>query len=242
MICGRSLRFVTRSNCTQRFFLRNRLRFLCGNDTVAVAMHFAMKNGQLCFSLRKFLAISPAIQKIASDCGCDAVVHLGATELIASARKFAVRRCPSTVWCTVPNCESASFRWIPCWEGKQEGNRFKALQGGISSSECGSEVFRVWLTRVSGDCPSTVVLLTWFKNKRGKHRPNSTPTPSYYRRVTNAALVNAALVLSSKNINSVQTRCIVKGEAQKSPLFWRFSRDFDFLRVACSLGIPQENL
>ena len=23
--------------------------------------------------------------------------------------------------------------------------------------------------------------------------------------------------------NSVQTRCIVKGEAQKSPLFWRFS-------------------
>ena len=63
------------SNCTQRFFLGNRLRFLCGNDTVAVAMHFAMKNGKICFSLRKFLAISPAIQKIASDCGCDAVVH-----------------------------------------------------------------------------------------------------------------------------------------------------------------------
>ena len=39
-------------------------------------MHFAMKNGQICFSLRKFLAISSAIQKIASDCGCDAVVHL----------------------------------------------------------------------------------------------------------------------------------------------------------------------
>ena len=27
-------------------------------------------------------------------------------------------------------------------------------------------------------------------------------------------------------INSVQTRCIVKGEAQKSPLFWRFSGAF----------------
>ena len=67
----------TRSNCTQRFFLGNRLRFLCGNDTVAVAMQFAMKNGKICFSLRKFLAISPVIQKIASDCGCDAVVHLG---------------------------------------------------------------------------------------------------------------------------------------------------------------------
>ena len=25
-----------------------------------------------------------------------------------------------------------------------------------------------------------------------------------------------------KSLNSVQTRCIVKGEAQKSPLFWRF--------------------
>ena len=29
-------------------------------------------------------------------------------------------------------------------------------------------------------------------------------------------------------INSVQTRCIVKGEAQKSPLFWRFSAGFWF--------------
>ena len=28
------------------------------------------------------------------------------------------------------------------------------------------------------------------------------------------------------SINSVQTRCIVKGEAQKSPLFWRFSGGF----------------
>ena len=28
--------------------------------------------------------------------------------------------------------------------------------------------------------------------------------------------------------NSVQTRCIAKGEAQKSPLFWRFSGGFGF--------------
>ena len=38
-------------------------------------MRFEMKNGKICFSLRKFIAISPAIQKIATDCGCDAVVH-----------------------------------------------------------------------------------------------------------------------------------------------------------------------
>ena len=84
-------------NCTQRFFegfivspptLNNctwcpqacpdsrRRFFFCGNDTVAVAMRFAMKNGHICFSLRKFLVISSAIQKIASDRGCDAVVHL----------------------------------------------------------------------------------------------------------------------------------------------------------------------
>ena len=78
MICGRSLRFVSAVKLYAAIlFLGNRLRFLCGNDTVAVAMQFAMKNGQVCFSLRKFLAISSAIQKIASDCGCDAVVHLG---------------------------------------------------------------------------------------------------------------------------------------------------------------------
>ena len=41
--------------------------------------------------------------------------------------------------------------------------------------------------------------------------------------------------------NSAQTRCIVKGEAQKSPLFWRLSGAFDFLRSACSIGIPLEN-
>ena len=44
------------------------------------------------------------------------------------------------------------------------------------------------------------------------------------------------------NFSNVQTRCIVKGEAQKSPLFWRFSGVFDFLRIACSVGIPKENL
>ena len=38
-----------------------------------------------------------------------------------------------------------------------------------------------------------------------------------------------AIFESSKmSFNSVQTRCIVKGEAQKSPLFWRFSGGFWF--------------
>ena len=35
-------------------------------------------------------------------------------------------------------------------------------------------------------------------------------------------------VIVTKLINSVQTSCIVKGEAQKSPLFWRFSGSFWF--------------
>ena len=34
--------------------------------------------------------------------------------------------------------------------------------------------------------------------------------------------------------------CIVKGEAQKSPLVWRVWGAFDFLRSTCSLGIPLE--
>ena len=45
-----------------------------------------------------------------------------------------------------------------------------------------------------------------------------------------------------KKISGVQTRCIVKGEAQKSPLFWQFSVFFDFLRSTCSLKIRLENL
>ena len=34
---------------------------------------------------------------------------------------------------------------------------------------------------------------------------------------------------------------LVKGEAQKNPHFLRFSGVFDFLRSACSLGIPHRN-
>ena len=51
-------------------------RLFCSDGTVAVAMRFAMKSGQMSCSLRKFLVISSAIQKIASDCGCDAVLPL----------------------------------------------------------------------------------------------------------------------------------------------------------------------
>ena len=57
-------------------------------------MHSAMKNGQICFSLRNFLAISSAIQKIASDCGCDAVVHLA--EVLQSGFGGGRRPTPST--------------------------------------------------------------------------------------------------------------------------------------------------
>ena len=44
----------------------------------------------------------------------------------------------------------------------------------------------------------------------------------------------------SQCFTNVLTRCIVKGEAQKSPLFWRFTGVLDFLRSACLLGFPQK--
>ena len=132
----------------------SRRRFFCSNDAVAVAFRFAMKNGQICFSLRnslrfrlrfknqerkfspkrKFLAGYPCghpaknfgqvlqmlekqafwnghpartstkklrskklradfpfIQKIASDCGCDAVVHLGLRQLCLPLPKSVAR-------------------------------------------------------------------------------------------------------------------------------------------------------
>ena len=36
----------------------------------------------------------------------------------------------------------------------------------------------------------------------------------------------------------MQTGCVVKGEAQKSPLVWQFSGDLDFLTCVYLLGIP----
>ena len=43
-------------------------------------------------------------------------------------------------------------------------------------------------------------------------------------------------------VENVQTRCIVKGEAQKGPLSGEFLGVFDFLTSDCSLGIPLEIL
>ena len=43
-------------------------------------------------------------------------------------------------------------------------------------------------------------------------------------------------------INTVQTRCIVKARLRKVHFSGDFLGVFAFLRIACSLGIPQENL
>ena len=43
-------------------------------------------------------------------------------------------------------------------------------------------------------------------------------------------------------LNSVQTRCIVKARLRKVHFSGDFLGVFAFLRIACSLGIPRENL
>ena len=102
------------------------MRFLCGNDTVAVAMRFAMKNGQICFSLRKYLAISPAIQKIASDCGCNAVVHLG----LAPSALRQVSPSPQGNWTTPPSSHSPSLPTLPLPLSPTPGSVCNAPGGG----------------------------------------------------------------------------------------------------------------
>ena len=49
-----------------------------------------------------------------------------------------ISRCPSTVLCTVPSCESVNFQWIPSWElnweGSSKGNLFVRVRlGGVPS-------------------------------------------------------------------------------------------------------------
>ena len=63
MIYSQSMRFVHAVKSYAGMFCVNGLRFFFGNDTLAFAMPCAMKNGQICFSLQKFLAISLAMQK-----------------------------------------------------------------------------------------------------------------------------------------------------------------------------------
>ena len=76
-------------------------------------------------------------------------------------------------------------------------------------------------------CPSSCCLLKLLRRCFGDTFPGSPVfTPTQWRYGLSTELV---LRPYPKNLfrlcffNSVQTRCIVKGEAQKSPLFWRFS-------------------
>ena len=65
----------------------------------------------------------------------------------------------------------------------------------------------------------------YYRNLGLYYRLASTTLPLYAK--PRAKVKGGCLSCDSKFlINSVQTRCIVKGEAQKSPLFWRFSGGF----------------
>ena len=80
MIRGWCQRFVfwgRGGDSARRDVFLNGSRFADGNGALAVAMSFLMMNGHICLSLQKLLAISLASPKIASDCGCNIVVHSG---------------------------------------------------------------------------------------------------------------------------------------------------------------------
>ena len=85
----------------------------------------------------------------------------------------------------------------------------------------------------SPSLPQNSVRLSEFSSPKQYSR-NSIPPVSYYEtkfrglvfdRTSKGFLWEAT---SPSKVDSVQTRCIVKGEAQKSPLFWRFSGGFCF--------------
>ena len=94
--------------------------------------------------------LSRAVQRLMetwqSPFGCVCARHCRDAVIFAS---IGIRRCPSTVSCTVPSGESPNFRWIPSWEANWQSNRLDALPRGISLSEYGSEGFRVRLRRLS---------------------------------------------------------------------------------------------
>ena len=71
---GSAIRLHRAGVCSE-CFLEIGCDFSVGSDALAVAMLVVMKNGQTRFRLRKFLAISLAIQTCASDCDYNAMVH-----------------------------------------------------------------------------------------------------------------------------------------------------------------------
>ena len=63
--------------------------------------------------------------------------------------------------------------------------------------------------------------------------------PKWRKMVKTTILVKISL-FRPDFVNSVQTRCIVKARLRKVHFSGDFLGVFDFLRIACSLGIPQE--
>ena len=70
-------------------------------------------------------------------------------------------------------------------------------------------------------CPNKAMAHTWFMHDARLGRAFL-----FLNILAEYALLLMTVMVFLPWINSVQTRCIVKGEAQKSPLFWRFSRGF----------------
>ena len=86
----------------------------------------------------------------------------------------------------------------------------------------------------------------WIRGNHGNHENDENhENPGFKPRVpqTTGLEILENLILKKKPFNNVQTRCIVKGRGSGKVHFsGDFLGVFDFLRIACSLGIPQENL
>ena len=108
------------------------------------------------------------------------------------------------------------------WEGEEEGwpaKEAKRKKGKKDAWKRVSLVLRIlpWEFEGIGKGPRTIAIIF-----RGPEQLRSWPP------LLGASDMKLPPEKLTKTISSVQTRCIVKGEAQKSPLFWRFSGGFWF--------------
>ena len=107
----------------------------------------------------------------------------------------------------------------------------------IPKSKQGSRQVLLWEEALRGHAKANFVFFGGEKDQLDKFLGLS-------RERVGAKLFMCRLLVGEKrkHINSVQTRCIVKARLRKVHFSGDLLEVFDFLRIACSLGIPQENL
>ena len=120
--------------------------------------------------------------------------------------------------CDASTCDAKSLAmWVERCEPLSSLPMHEVTWG--TTGFLGYAAYYIWLDPTMGSACSVILFIMYVLAASWVRRPSTT-------KIMQDAIFqenNSQTVFPCTSLNSVQARRVVKGEAQKSPLFWRFS-------------------